>query len=175
MQLFPSSKHSPVGLDILLRLPRSAERSFIVTSALAGRERVRRQEHIAAVIVETRHRAAAISELGISRTAFSNDTIKWQERGVAHKCSTRVLTILVRHSLDCPVCTSRVRPLADGRSEPESPLVDGQTTSDSPLADGQIVPNSATTRPGFSKELVAQVSWENAYPEGDGAPDRSMR
>jgi hypothetical protein len=100
LELFPKSNYSPVGLDILLKLPRGAERSFIVTSALGrfvpisgGRERVYSQRHIAAVIVETEHRRAAINELGISRTAFSNDTIKWQEWQVAHKCSTRVLTM----------------------------------------------------------------------------------
>jgi hypothetical protein len=180
MELFPSSKYSPVGLDILLRLPKGAERSFIVTSALGrfvsstgGRERVRRQEQIAAVVVETTHRQAAINVLGVSAPRFSMDTVKWQEWGVAHKCSTRLLTILVRDSADCPLCRSS--------------LTDELSTSNSSPTGEQVAPDSsptgelsrhepATTRPRFFKELeVAQVSWENRYPEGDGAPDRSMR
>ena len=60
------------------------------------------------MIVETEHRRAAIEQLGISKTLFSMDTAKWQQWGVAHKCSTRILTILVRDSSDCPVCKSSV-------------------------------------------------------------------
>ena len=179
MELFPSSKYSPVGLDILLRLPRGAERSFIVTSALGrfvpstgGRERVRRQEQIAAVIVETRHRRAAIEQLGVSKSRYTMDTVKWQEWGVAHKCSTRVLTILVRVSVDCPICRSS---LTDELSTSDSSPTGEQVASDSSPTGELPRHESATTRPRFFKELVAQASWNNLYPEGDGGPDRSVR
>lgn len=170
----------PFGLDILLRLPKGAERSFIVTSALGrfvpstgGRERVRRQEHIAAVIVETRHRQAAINVLGVSAPRFSMDTVKWQEWGVAHKCSTRLLTILVRDSADCPLCRSSLT--GELSTSNSSPTGEQATPDSSPT--GELSRHEpATTRPRFFKELeVAQVSWENRYPEGDGARDRSMR
>jgi hypothetical protein len=183
LELFPKSNYSPVGLDILLKLPHGAERSFIVTSALGrfvsisgGRERVYSQRHIAAVIVETEHRRAAINELGITRKAFSKDTIKWQEWQVAHKCSHRVLALLVRESEDCPVCKSALCHPAGGHSEPESHPAGGQTTSQSHLAGGQTVPSSAVTRPRFFKELaLAQVGWKDRFPEGDGSPKERVK
>jgi hypothetical protein len=176
LELFPKSNYSPVGLDILLKWPGGAERSFIVTSALGrfvpssgGRERVYSQRQIAAVIVETEHRRAAINELGISKSLFSMHTAQWQEWGVAHKCSTRVLTILVRDSLDCPICKSSV---GVELSSSNSSTRTEQLTSDSSTRTEQSSHESAITRPRFFKELaLAQVPWKNRFPEGDGAPD----
>jgi hypothetical protein len=143
--LFPASRFSPVGLDVLRRLPPGAERSFIVASTLGrwvhisgGRETVYSQRQIKAVVMETNHRRAVRKELRISQPQLSNDIAKWKTWRVAHRCSTRLLTILVRESTTCPMCGSS--------------LVDEQTALESSLVDERFVPKSLITDDGFSKE-----------------------
>jgi hypothetical protein len=196
-QLFPLSRYSPVGLDILLKLPPDSSRSFVVASALGryvsisgGREHVYSQRHIAAVIVETRHRKAILSVLGISQSQLSNQIREWRERGVAHACSQRLLTIFVREATRCPVCRSS---LLDVQTPSESSLLSEQTPSESTSVDEQSVPDPVITDGGFlirvrgegldlldgvkaldgsaSKKNMRPQTARNPFPEGDGAPN----
>ena len=184
-QLFPASRYSPVGLEILLKLPPDSSRSFIVASALGryvsisgGREHVYSQRHIAGVIVETRHRKAILSVLGIKKSQLSNQIKEWRERGTAHACSQRVLTILIRESVRCPVCKCS---LLNEQTPSESSLVDEQSLSESTSVDEQSVPEDVITDGGFFigvrgkgvgtlKASKPKTRWESLYPEGDGGP-----
>lgn len=166
-QLFPPSQFSPVGVDILCKLPAGAERSFIVTSALGrfvgpsgGRERVYSRRQITAVIVEAKHRQAAISTLGISRGSLRNDIARWKEWGVAHGCSRTVLTIFVRKGTACPVCkTSLVGDVLDSRAS----LVGDVQPPPTSLDGDASVPSPKLTDDGFDIG-VSTDAWE-PYPE----------
>jgi hypothetical protein len=182
-QLFPLSRYSPVGLDILLKLPPDSSRSFVVASALGrfvsisgGREHVYSQRHITAVIVETRHRKAILSVLGISSNTLTNQIREWRERGIAHACSQRLLTIFVRESTRCPVCKST---LLNVVSPSESTLEDVNSHPESTPVDVVSVPNRVITDDGFFKGVRGKgvgtlkaskpkTRWESLYPEGDG-------
>jgi hypothetical protein len=161
-ELFPASHYSPVGLEILLLLPPGAERNFLVASALGrfvsytgGRERVYSQRAITAVIVETRHRRAILAELGIKPPQFSNDILKWEMWGVAHRCSQRTLTIFVRKANACPVCRSSLADELEGRNSSSADEVQGLGSS---LVDEVSEPKSVVTAPGFFKEVVTERS-----------------
>jgi hypothetical protein len=184
-QLFPLSRYSPVGLDILLMWPPGAERSFIVTSALGrfvsvsgGREHVFSRRHIAAVIVEGRHRKAAVSLLGISLSGLRNDIKRWRKWGVAHACSQRVLTIFVRKATHCPVCKASL--VGDGQPVKASSAGYARPPSASSAGDDSV-PEDVITDGGFFigvkgrgvgtlKASKPKTRWESLYPEGDGGP-----
>jgi hypothetical protein len=184
-QLFPLSRYSPVGLDILLKLPPDSSRSFVVASALGryvsisgGREHVYSQRHIAAVIVESRHRKAILSVLGISSNTLTNQIKQWRESGIAHACSQRLLTIFVREATRCPVCKST---LLNVVSPSESTLQDVNSPPESTPVDVVSVPKPVITDSGFFigvrgkgvrtlKASKPKNRWESLYPEGDGGP-----
>jgi hypothetical protein len=184
-QLFPASRYSPVGLDILVMLPPGAERSFMVTSALGrfvsisgGREHVFSQRQIGAVIVEAKHRKAAVSVLGISSYGLANDIVRWKEWGVAHGCSRKLLTIFVRKVASCPVCKTS---LVGYEQTSDSSSVGYEPDHTSSSSGYESVPKDVITDGGFFKgvneervkALKASQStnrWEILYPEGDGSP-----
>jgi hypothetical protein len=161
-QLFPLSKYSPVGLDILLRLPSDSSRSFVVASALGrylsitgGREYVHSQRRIAAVIVESKHRKAILSVLGISKSQLSNQIKEWRARGCAHACTPRVFTILVRDVRVSPLCRCS---LLNEQTTSNSSLLNEQVPPGSSLLDEQIVSEPVITSSGFFKELDGDSS-----------------
>jgi hypothetical protein len=175
-QLFLASRYSPVGLDILLRLPPDSSRSFVVASALGrfvsisgGREHVYSQRHIAAVIVETRHRKAILSVLGISSNTLTNQTREWRERGIAHACSQRLLTILVREATHCPVCKST---LLDVLPPSKSTLLDVKSHPESTPVDVVSVPKPVITDGGFFKGVKGDEALEERV---EALPERHVR
>jgi hypothetical protein len=145
---FPKAKYSPVGIDILRRLPRGPQQSFLVASCIGRfiakegrRHTMYSQRQIAGVVVETRHRKAIISELGLTEPQLSNHVRLWTKKwGVAHKCSKTMLTILVRGGASCPMCGSSL-----GREVQGAPSSQDR---------GHSVPRSQSTQPRFFKEGV---------------------
>jgi hypothetical protein len=185
-ELFPASKFSPVGLDILRKLPPGSERSFLVASALGryvdrhgGRSRVGSQREIAAVIVEAKHRRAIERELGIRADLLRHHISQWKAWGVAHACSTTVLTIFVREGMACPVCKACLDPHG---FNPKS--VSGSSRSaclDPHAHDPKVcldphgsVPEMRQPATGSLKSSGGEeLSWSALYPEGDGGPTRA--
>jgi len=159
-ELFAKARYSPVGIDIYKRMPPGAERSFSVASALGryvsrfgGRGRVTSQRQIAAVVVESKHRRLVVEQLGIKSGTLRNEILKWRQWGIAHKCSTAVLALLVRLPEDdrCPYCSAS---LPDDVRVPEASVPDDATDPSTSLIDDALRHDQKTTHPGFSKELI---------------------
>jgi hypothetical protein len=178
MALFPKSRYSPIGLDVIAKTPPSAHRTLHVAGALGryvdrwgGRRHVENTKQMLCVVLERKHRKAVRDYLELSPSGLWNDIKRWCEWGVAHECSTGLLTILVRDSESCPFCKSSLvgedhPPESSSVGEVEPPQVH-------PVGDGSRHESKATHR-GFFKELDRDA-WENRYPEGDGAPEWSVR
>jgi hypothetical protein len=184
-QLFPASKFSPVGLDILRKLPPGSERSFLVASALGryvdrhgGRTRVGSQREIAAVIVEAKHRRAIERELGIRADVLRYHISRWKAWGVAHACSNTVLTIFVRAVAACPVCKAWLDPHGFNpksvAGSSHSAWLDPHTHDPKAWLDPHVsVPEMRQPDTGSLKSSRGEeLSWSALYPEGDGAPSR---
>jgi hypothetical protein len=184
-ELFPASKFSPVGLDILRKLPPGSERSFFVASALGrrvdrhgGRTHTARQREIGAVILEAKHRRAVEKELGIRADVLRYHVSRWKTWGVAHACSTTVLTIFVRAVAACPVCKAWLDPHAfnpESVAESSRPAwLDPHTRDPKVWLDPHTsVPERRQPTTGSLKSSSGEeLSWTALYPEGDGAPIR---
>lgn len=111
--LFPESKYCAIGIDVIRKTPSSAHRTLLVAGALGryvdrwgGRKRVESTKEMLCIVVETKHRSAIRSFLGLSDSGLSNHIKQWRKWGVAHACSWGLLTILVRDSETCPLCQS---------------------------------------------------------------------
>jgi hypothetical protein len=163
MALFSKSRYSPVGLEILLKLPRGSERSFIVASALGryvdrlgGRRHVSRQREIAAVILEAKHRRAIERELQISSSRLRNHIVEWRKWGVAHGCPTGVVTILVREAPTCPVCGESVTPA--GRSTSKSVTPAGRSNGAASRQPDALRHGTEATMDGFFKGVDSSSS-----------------
>jgi hypothetical protein len=127
-ELFPAHQFSPIGIDIVKMLPPSAHRNLWAATILGrkprangSRARAYDRRLIAAVIIEARHRKAVVTSLGISAPVLRNDIVLWREWGVAHRCSTKVLTIFIRKVSHCPICKAS---LTDDVSTPKASLTD---------------------------------------------------
>jgi hypothetical protein len=187
-ELFPASKFSPVGLDILRKLPPGSERSFFVASAFGrrvdrhgGRTHTARQREIGAVIVEAKHRRAIERELGIRADVLRQHISRWKAWGVAHACSTTVLTIFVRELAACPVCKVWLDPhglnpkSVAGSSHPA--LCQPHSRDPKVWLDPHAsVPERRQPTTGSLKSSNGEgLSWVALYPEGDGAPTRKSK
>jgi len=156
-ELFPASRYSPVGLDILAMLPPGAERSFMVASALGryvkadgSRAKVQSRREIAAVILERKHRKAVERVLGMTAKHLRKDAGTWCSWGIAHRCGTKMLTVLVRRVIECPVCKA---PLTGDVSVRKAPLAGDVSTPQPLLAGGVFQRAAAATTPGFINEV----------------------
>jgi len=173
MALFPRSRYSPIGLDVIAKTPPSAHRTLHVAGALGryvdrwgGRRKVESTQQMLCVVLESRHRKAVRDYLGLSPSGLRNDIMRWREWGVAHDCGTRLLTILVRDSEICPFCKASL--VGDAPPEEASSVGDASPPQPSSVGDASRH-DLETTTPGFFKGLE-NGSWKNRYPEGDGAP-----
>jgi hypothetical protein len=174
MALFAKSRYSPIGIDVIRKTPPSAHRTLHVAGAIGryvdrwgGRTHVENTKQMLCVVLEKQHRKAVRDYLGLSPTGLRNHIAQWRKWGVAHDCSTSLLVILVRDSDSCPLCKSSL--VDDAQPAKASSISDGKDPQASSISDGSRHESKATT-PGFFKELDRD-SWENRYPEGDGAPD----
>jgi hypothetical protein len=187
-ELFPASKFSPVGLDILRKLPPGSERSFLVASALGryvdrhgGRTRVSSQREIAAVIVEAKHRRAIERELGIRGDVLRYHISRWKAWGVAHACSSTVLTVFIREGTTCPVCKAWLDPHTSNpksvAGSSHSAWLDPHTHDPKAWLDPHVsVPERRQPDTGSLKSSRGEeLAWTALYPEGDGAPTRKSK
>ena len=178
LALFPKSRYSPIGIDVIRKTPPSAHRTLHVAAALGryvdrwgGRTYVENTKQMLCVVLEAKHRKAVKDYLELSTTGLSNDIKRWREWGVAHDCSRGLLTILVRDSKDCPLCKSSLvgkQPLEEASSVGEQPPPEYSPDGD----DSRHEPKA--THSGFFKELDMD-SWKNRYPEGDGSPREGVK
>jgi hypothetical protein len=178
MALFPKSRYSPIGLDVILKTPPSAHRTLHVAGALGryvdrwgGRKKVESTQQMLCVVLERKHRKAVRDYLGLSPTGLRNDIISWRKWGVAHDCATGLLTILVRDSESCPFCKASL--VGDASTSKASSVGDGSTPQPSSVGDASRH-ELETTTPGFFKGLE-NGSWKNRYPEGDGSPAERVK
>jgi hypothetical protein len=155
--LFPPSKYSPIGIDVVRKTPPSAHRTLYVAGKLGryvdrwgGRTHVENTRQILCVALEAKHRLAVRDFLGLTAGGLRNDILRWREWGVAHACSRQLLTILVRDSEDCPLCKASL--VGDGNPSKASLVGDAQYSQTSSVGDASRHVSKATT-PGFFKEL----------------------
>ncbi len=161
MALFPKSRYSPIGIDVIRKTPPSAQRTLCVAGALGryvdrfgGRAHVENTKQMLCVVLGSRHRKAVREFLGLSQQSLTNEIKQWCEWGVAHKCTTGMVTILVRDSESCPLCKSTLlRVLDPSESTSVRVLVDPQSTSE------RVLPrhDPKATHDGFYKELDRDV------------------
>jgi hypothetical protein len=161
-ELFPASKYSPVGLEIVRMLPPSSHRTFWGASILGRwlhvsrtRRKVNNRRELAVVLVESNHRRAIERELEISQGVLRNDILKWREWGVAHACSERLLAILVRPAGECPSCGAS---LPDDSSPRKPSLPDDAYPPTASLPDDGFEREAATTHDGFFKGVDGEHS-----------------
>jgi hypothetical protein len=169
--LFPKSKYSPVGLEIVRVLPKGSVQTLWVASALGRfidgygtRRRVTKQAEIAAVLLELKHRRAVVEFWKISPANFRNHVAEWQSLGIAHKCSSAILVLLVRPENECPVCKAQ---LQGALQVSKAQLSGGALTSRMQPHGGASKHGTETTTAGFSRELTGR-------PESDGRPMDSI-
>lgn len=180
LELFPKSRYSPIGIDVIRKTPPSAHRTLHVAGALGryvdrwgGRGKVESTKQMLCVILEARHRKAVRDFLELSPTGLRNDIMRWREWGVAHDCSTGLLTILVRDSEDCPFCKASL--VGDASPVKASSVGDGRDPQASSVGD-DCRHESEATHPGFFKGLEGtQLDWKDRYPEGDGSPRERVK
>jgi hypothetical protein len=178
LELFPKWRYSPVGIDVIRKTPSSAHRTLHVAGAIGryvdrwgGRTHVGNTKQMLCVVLEKQHRTAVRDYLGLSPTALRNHIAQWRKWGVAHDCSTGLLTILVRDSEECPLCKASL--IDDGSPAKASGMRDGRDPQASGIRDGSRHKSKAT-HPGFFKELDRD-EWKNRYPIGDGSPKERVK
>jgi hypothetical protein len=119
LRLFDMARYSPVSVQVLLRLPESNCRAFVVASAL-GRflrsdgswEQLRSGKDAAGTLVTKRRRGVILAALGISAVRWRHLCLDWERRYVAHRCAPGTV-FLFTHALyeECPACHAEI--LAD--------------------------------------------------------------
>jgi hypothetical protein len=160
--LFPKSKYSPVGIEIVRWLPKGSVQTFWVASALGRyvdglgtRRRVARQAEIAAVLLELKHRRAVADLCKISPANFRNHVAEWQDLGVAHKCSSAILVLFVRPENACPVCKAQLSgALQATKAQPHGGVQGARMQPHG----GASTHETETTMPGFFKEVDGSSS-----------------
>lgn len=171
-QLFPLARYSPVGLDIWLKIPPSAQRDFAIASILGrylpisgGREHVYSQRQIVAVVLESKHRRALRDTLDKSYGHISNLMTDWESWGTAHRCSRLVWTLFVRVSDLCPSCRKST-PTGEDEDQESKPTGEDGDYESKPV--GEVSRHEALiTDDGFFKGVSddgGETRWE-VYPE----------
>jgi hypothetical protein len=91
--LFDASRYSAVSVGVMLKLPESNARSFMVAAALGrflrldgSSDRVRGGKDVGGTLVTGRHRPAILEALGIDARRWRRLTEDWEARYVAHRC-----------------------------------------------------------------------------------------
>jgi hypothetical protein len=86
LELFPKSRYSPIGIDVIRKTPPSAHRTLQVAAALGryvdrwgGRRHVDSTKQMLCVVLERKHRKAVREYLEISDTGLRNDIMRWRE------------------------------------------------------------------------------------------------
>jgi hypothetical protein len=110
--LFPKERYSPAGLKVLRALPRNASSAFSIAGCFGyfrrtdgSRATVRTGADVVAVVLEMKHRQAAIEELSIKPTTFRDYVEAWKRARVAHSCVRGTLALFMREPSDeCPNC-----------------------------------------------------------------------
>jgi hypothetical protein len=115
-RLFDPDRYSPTSVEVLLRLPESNARNFVVASAL-GRimrkdgtwEPLRNGKDAAGSLITKRRRGIVLEALKISAVRWRHLCLDWERRYVAHRCAPGVV-FLFAHSLydECPACRAEL-------------------------------------------------------------------
>jgi hypothetical protein len=135
-QLFNPERYSPVTIAVLLRLPESNARAFIVASAL-GRifrrdgafEPLATAKSAGGIVVGPKQRRRVLAALGISPRRWNQLVADWTSRYVAHRCGPGTACLFVRPlEARCPACLSEI-PIPAHAPRPDARRHKGSITS----------------------------------------------
>lgn len=119
VELGPSvlDRYSPVRVSVLLHLPESNARSFLVASALGAildrdgtRNSLKSAKDATGVQITKKRRELIIGELGIDVRRWQQLVNDWERREIAHRCSSGVVVLFTRPFLEaCPACRTELQ------------------------------------------------------------------
>ena len=114
VELGPSvlDRYSPVRVSVLLHLPESNARSFLIASALGSildgdgtRNSLKSAKEATGVEITKKRRDLIIGELGIDPRRWRRLVNDWERRQIAHRCSPGVVVLFTKPFLpECPAC-----------------------------------------------------------------------
>jgi hypothetical protein len=111
-QLFDPARYSPASVAVLMRLPASNARAFVIASALgsirgeAGHDRpLRSGKDASGTLITSRKLKVILAAIGINRRQWQKHLLDWEARYVAHHCARDAVFLFVSpNPTECPMC-----------------------------------------------------------------------
>jgi hypothetical protein len=105
-------RFSPATVAVLLRLPQSPARSFLIASALGKSIRrdstflpARHGKDVIGVFIGRAQRKTIIEELGVTARRFNQQIDAWVKANIAHRCRRGEVCLWLTPFMDeCPGC-----------------------------------------------------------------------
>jgi hypothetical protein len=178
-------RYSPVRVSVLLHLPESNARSFLVASALGGildregtRNSLKSAKDATGVLITKKRREVVIGELGIDLRRWQQLVNDWERREIAHRCSPGVVVLFTRPFLEaCPACRTELQTTeasVRAASRDRGPGF-AESQAKHPFAQSEATLRSTRTTASLEGALPLRVSGTNAPHPTDGVAMRDER
>lgn len=137
-------RYSPVKVSVLLHLPESNARSFLIASALGAildrdgtRNSLKSAKDATGVVISEKRGDRIRRELGIGPRHWRRLVNDWERRQIAHRCSPGIVVLFTTPFLpECPACQKAGRGPTSGGAvgevEVERQTVRGETDASRP-------------------------------------------